>query len=255
VNLTDVALIINTHTHCDHIGGNQIIQQESGCEIALHTVGKYFMDTADDWSTWWRYFNQDAQFFKCTTALEEGDRVSLGPHEFQIIYTPGHASDGIVLYNRKNKILISSDTLWENDMPAMTLRIEGSTALFRLQESLEKLEALDVDIVFPGHGKPFSAFKKALYKCKKRIEKYMLDRSLIGQDLIKKLIVYTLLMKKSISEEALYAYLMHTCWYRETVDLYFNGEYEKKYNEILDLFITRRVVERKDGNLFTTVKP
>jgi hydroxyacylglutathione hydrolase len=110
VNLNDVSLIINTHTHCDHIGGNRIIQQRSGCDIALHKVGKHFIDTKDDWSTWWRYYNQEAEFFKCTKSLEDGDIVSLGPHKLQVIYTPGHASDGIVLYSSNEKFIISSDT-------------------------------------------------------------------------------------------------------------------------------------------------
>jgi glyoxylase-like metal-dependent hydrolase (beta-lactamase superfamily II) len=48
VNISDVSLIINTHTHCDHIGCNQIIQQKSGCDIALHKVGRYFIDTQDN---------------------------------------------------------------------------------------------------------------------------------------------------------------------------------------------------------------
>ena len=91
VNLTDVSLIMNTHTHCDHIGGNYLIQKKSGCDIALHKVGKHFIDTKDDWSTWWRYYNQEAAFFKCTQTLEDGDTVAIGPHKFQIIYTPGHA--------------------------------------------------------------------------------------------------------------------------------------------------------------------
>ena len=52
-----------------------------------------------------------------------------------------------MLYNSQEKILISSDTLWESDMAVMTLRIEGSRALFQMQESLEKLELLDVKIV------------------------------------------------------------------------------------------------------------
>ena len=45
-------------------------------------------------------------------------------------------------------------------MAAMTLRVEGSTALFRMLESLEKLESLDVKIVYPGHGQPFKKNKK-----------------------------------------------------------------------------------------------
>ncbi len=37
VKLPDISLIISTHTHCDHIGGNHRIQQKSGCDIALQS--------------------------------------------------------------------------------------------------------------------------------------------------------------------------------------------------------------------------
>ena len=255
VSLSDVSLIINTHTHCDHIGGNNIIQQKSGCEVALHKAGKYFIDTRDDWSTWWRYYNQEAAFFNCTQTLEDGEIVAIGPHKFQVIYTPGHASDGIVLYNSQEKILISSDTLWESDMAVMTLRVEGSSALFHMQKSLQKLETLDVKIVYPGHGKPFTNMKKAISTSKKRIEKYLLQRDAIGDDLIKKIIVYTLLMKKNMKANTFFHYLMDTHWFKETVDLYFNREYESKYNEIMRTFLERGVIKRKNGRLYTIVKP
>jgi len=255
VNLADVSLIINTHTHSDHIGGNNIIQQKSGCRIALHRAGKYFIDTRDDWSIWWRYYDQEADFFECSQGLEDGDVINIGPHEFQVIYTPGHASDGLVLYNRRDKILISSDTLWEDDVAVMTLRIEGSMALFNMLESLRKLESLDVERIYPGHGRPFSDIKKAIRKSKERIERYLGDRSLIGSDLIKKIIVYTLLMKRIIKENEFFPYLMGTYWFKETVDLYFNSEYEQKYNEIMNKFFDRGIVKLENGNLFSTVKP
>lgn len=254
VNLSDISLIINTHCHCDHVGGNKIIQEKSGCDIALHKVGKYFIDTRDDWSTWWKYYNQKADFFTCTKTVKDGNVLSIGPHEFQVIYTPGHASDGIVLYNRKEKVLISSDTLWENDMAVVTIRVEGSRALFSWQESLEKLEALDVKIVYPGHGKPFTDMQKAISKSKKAIESYMNNKE-IGTDLLKKIIVYTLLMNKTVEEETFFPQLMGTYWFRETVDLYFNSEYQAKYNEIMNGLFQRGIIKRKDGKLFTTVKP
>jgi hydroxyacylglutathione hydrolase len=255
VNLSDVSLIISTHTHCDHIGGNRIIQQKSGCDIALHEVGRYFIDTQDDWSTWWRYYNQEADFFAVTKTLEDGEPIAIGPYEFQVIYTPGHASDGIVLFNRREKILISSDTLWENDMAVMTLRVEGSRALFHMQESLENLESLDVKRVYPGHGRPFSDMKSAIAKSQEKLERYLSDRDTIGYDLIKKIIVYTLLMKKTTRENDFFPYLMNTHWFKETVDLYFNSEYEMKYIEIMNTFLERGVVKRKGGSLYTTVKP
>lgn len=255
VNLPDVSLIISTHTHCDHIGGNHIIQQKSGCEIALHEVGRHFIDTQDDWSTWWRYYNQEADFFTVTQTLQDGQMIAIGPHEFQVIYTPGHASDGIILYNSREKILISSDTLWENDSAVMTLRVEGSRALFNMRESIERLESLDVKRIYPGHGRPFSDMKSAIAKSKEKLERYIRDRDFIGNDLVKKILVYTLLMKKAIKENDLFPYLMDTYWFKETVDFYFNGEYEMKYDEIMNTFFERGVVQRKSGSLFTTVKP
>jgi len=76
VKLSDVELIVSTHCHCDHIGGNKRIQDQSGCDIALHKIGKYFIDTRDDWATWWQYYNQEAAFFDCTMALNDGDVLS-----------------------------------------------------------------------------------------------------------------------------------------------------------------------------------
>jgi hydroxyacylglutathione hydrolase len=255
VGISDIRQIINTHCHCDHIGGNRIIQEKSGCDISMHKVGKHFIDTQDDWSTWWKYYNQSADFFTCTRTLEDGEVIDIGPHRFKIIHTPGHASDGIVLYNEKEKVLISSDTLWENDLAVITIRIEGSTALFQMMESLEKLKSLDVNLVCPGHGAPFSDMKRAISKSKKRIEKYMSDKERIGDDLLKKIIVYTLLMKRIVEAETFFTYLMTTCWFKETVDLYFNSEYQLKYNEIINSFIQRDIIRHENQKFFTTVKP
>jgi hydroxyacylglutathione hydrolase len=255
VNLPDISLIISTHTHCDHIGGNNRIQQKSGCDIALHKVGKYFMDSRDDWSTWWRYYNQEAEFFKCTRSLEDGEMITLGPHQFQVLYTPGHASDGIVLYNRREKILISADTLWQTDMAAMTLRVEGSRALFHMLESLQKIEALDVQTVYPGHGRPFHDMPKAIDRSKQRIDNFLRHPENIGDDVLKKIIVYTLMMKKSMPADTLFGYLMDTYWFKETVDLYFKGQYEAKYDEVINSFLSRGIIRQENGSLSTTVKP
>jgi glyoxylase-like metal-dependent hydrolase (beta-lactamase superfamily II) len=255
VNVADTRLIISTHCHCDHIGGNKLIQDQSGCEIGIHKIGKHFIDTRDDWSTWWRYYNQQADFFNCAQELNDGDDILVGPHEFKVIHTPGHASDGIVLYNRKNRILISSDTLWENDVAVMTIRIEGSTALFRMMESYDKIESLDVKIIYPGHGGAFTDFKAALSKSRKKISNLIENRELVGSDILKKITVYTLLMRKAIAEEEFFALLMDTIWFRETIDLYFNGEYELKYDDVIENFIRRGIFRRQKGDLITVVKP
>jgi glyoxylase-like metal-dependent hydrolase (beta-lactamase superfamily II) len=255
VNLSDVRLIISTHCHCDHIGGNKLIQDRSGCDIALHKIGKHFIDAHDDWATWWNYFDQQADFFDCTLELNDGDTVAIGPHELKVIHTPGHAAEGIVLYSRKEKLLISSDTLWKNDMAVMNLRVEGSAALFHMLESLEKLESLDVQLVYPGHGPPFKDMRKAISKYRQRLNRFLNNRELIGLDLLKKIIIYTLMMHKIVDRDSFFEYLMQTHWYKETVDFYFNGEYQAKYEAIMKDFRKRGIVKEQGGQLFTSVKP
>lgn len=255
LKLSDVQLIISTHCHCDHIGGNKHIQDQSGCDIALHKIGKYFIDTRDDWATWWKYFGQEADFFDCTIALNDGDVVSIGPHEFTVIHTPGHAAEGIVLYNPSEKLLISSDTLWKNDMAVMTLRIEGSAAPFQMLESLEKLASLDVRKVYPGHGPPFKDMPKALAKTRKRLNHFLKHRDQIGLDLLKKIIIYTLMMRKTVKVDLFFDDLMQTRWYKETVDLYFNAEYRPTYDAIKKDFQKRGIVKTQNGSMFTTIKP
>ena len=253
IGFSDVRRIVNTHCHCDHVGGNRIIQEASGCGVAMHPIGRHFIHTKDDWATWWRYYDQDADFFKCTQSLEDGEVVSIGPHEFRVIHTPGHSADGMVLYHLEDKILISSDALWEADVPVMTLRVEGSRALFSALESLDCLAALDVRMVYPGHGGPFADVAGAIARARAKIKGYLDDRRRIGTDQIKKIMIYTLLMRASMPEDRFFGRLMDTIWFRETVDLYFAGAYRKKYEEILSGFMARGIVVSTNGFLSAAV--
>lgn len=255
VKLADVAQIIGTHTHCDHIGGNHRIQQQSGCDIALHKIGKHFIDTRDDWATTWKYYDHRAEFFRCTQSLEDGDTIQVGPHSFRVIYTPGHAADGIVLYHAEQKMLIASDTLWGKDMSVMTLRLEGSTALFQRLDALRRIEKLDVEAVYPGHGKPFGDFRAAVAKTRERIERFLIDRKWVGDDVLRKLLIFLLLMKKKIGEKELFPYLMSTHWFKETVDFYFDGDYEIKFQDMMRSFLTKGIVKQNDDGFYTIIKP
>ncbi|MBC2734974.1 MAG: MBL fold metallo-hydrolase [Desulfobacteraceae bacterium] len=255
LDLNRVALIINTHTHCDHVGGNDVIQKRSGCDIALHPRGAGYMRNRDDRSPWWSYYHQEAAFFQPTQILEDGQVVHVGPHAFEVIHTPGHASDGIVLYNRPTRILLSSDTLWERDFPVMTLAVEGDGAIENMMTSLAKLAGLAVDQVYPGHGAPFDDFQSALQRAVTRLERFQADPSRVGWDVIKKIFVYTIMMKRRVAIDTFFDQLMQTDWFPDTVDRYFSSGYRSIYDQVITEFHQRHIIKINGHDWVTTVRP
>ena len=251
----NIQRIVTTHCHCDHIGGHRYIQEQSGCRIVLHPVGKHFIDHRDDWSTWWRYYGQEAEFFNATDTIEDDSRLVIGPHEFRVFHTPGHAADMVVLYHPGEKLLLSSDALWENDMGVITQRVEGSAAVINSLASVSRLADLDVRRVYPGHGAAFSDFTGAVERTRDRLQRYLQSPTRVGQDVLKKIMVYTLLMHGSVSRPVFFDMLMATHWFPETVTLYFGGRFREKYDEVLEGLMESGAVHSRNDVLSTSVNP
>jgi hypothetical protein len=110
-------------------------------------------------------------------------------------------------------------------------------------------------VVYPGHGPPFRDMSKALSKTRKRLNHFLNHREQLGLDLLKKIMIYTLMMRKAVDNGSFFDDLMQTHWYKETVDLYFDGEYQAKYETIMKNFRKRGIVKEQDGKILTTVKP
>jgi hydroxyacylglutathione hydrolase len=255
VNPASVELIICTHSHCDHVGATRHIQEISDCEVAMHPIDKYFIETNNDWYTWWRYYDQEADFFPVHQALKEGDTIKLDDLELVVIHAPGHAAGLIALYCPQHEFLISSDAVWDGDFGTFTTRIEGLHVPFVQQQTLEKLDRLKLSTIYPGHGGRIDSPKEAIKKCRQRVESFLENPQRMGRDQIKKLIIYCLMMKDGFAEDAYFDYLMHTHWYPEVSDLYFQGKYREVYEDIIAELSGKQLVKRVKGKLVPTLDP
>ena len=82
--------------------------------------------------------------------VEEGDKISLSGSELTIISTPGHTPGSICLYNERDKLLFTGDTLFEAGWGRCDFKLGSEDALRR---SLSRLRTLPRDVVvLSGHG-------------------------------------------------------------------------------------------------------
>lgn len=94
------------------------------------------------------------------TFLEEGDVYRAGDYTFEVIETPGHDPWHICLYDRENRLMIVGDHVLERITPSISTWFPSYNALGAFLSSLDKVYDYDVDLVLPGHGKPFHGLRE-----------------------------------------------------------------------------------------------
>jgi glyoxylase-like metal-dependent hydrolase (beta-lactamase superfamily II) len=80
-------------------------------------------------------------------SLRDGEMIRMGNRVFEVIYSPGHSSDSICLYNQAEGVLFAGDS------PLLIRSREGNYEAGFLA-TLEKLCARDVRRIYFGHGPP-----------------------------------------------------------------------------------------------------
>jgi len=146
--LKPVALY-NTHTHVDHIVGNQFIASTYSMDPQFHKDGLVFYErfpvTAES-------FGMEAESQpKPGKFLKDGDIIKFGNSRLSVLYTPGHADGSVCFYNEKQKFVIVGDVLFNQSIG----RTDLPTGDFdTLQRSIhQRLFTLPEDVtVLSGHG-------------------------------------------------------------------------------------------------------
>lgn len=136
----DIDLIVNTHCHFDHVGGNDFFPN---AKIAIHKVDAIALRDPDSELTVSSLFGSIVRKHDVDIELEEGDKIA----NFEVINTPGHTKGGISLYD--GEILISGDTIFSNGGVG---RMDIGGSPIDMKESLMRLKELDVEYLLPGHG-------------------------------------------------------------------------------------------------------
>jgi glyoxylase-like metal-dependent hydrolase (beta-lactamase superfamily II) len=210
-----LARIVNTHCHSDHMGGNAAVQRAYGCPIALPVGEAALVARWDTKSLLLDYADQAADRFVADEILHPGQTHVWGDLAWQVLAAPGHDMGAAVFYNALHRILISGDALWENGFGFVMPPSLDPLALPATRSTLEMIAGLDVGIVIPGHGDPFTGVGAALERAFARMAALEADEGRIGRTALKALLTFSLLDRRRMPLSQLPDYVGRVGIYRD----------------------------------------
>lgn len=144
-----IKMIVNTHTHIDHVAGAVEAMEALGVGFYIHPEEEPVLQALPESAMRFPQFG-DVSVPDIEGYIEEGDEIEIGKLRAKVLHTPGHTWGSICLVIGDQ--VISGDTLFAGSVGRVDLT--GGTSMRELVRSIKtKLMVLpDTYKVHPGHG-------------------------------------------------------------------------------------------------------
>jgi len=158
-------VVLNSHTHNDHVGGNWEFDTVYGMDTDFtraNAMGSR-QDAQDELGTGMICGDLPKNFdsksyatrpWKVSRFLHDQDKIDLGGRTIEVVSAPGHTPDAISLLDRANGLLFTGDTYY----PAPIWLYRPETDLDQYVASVKRLAALapQIKLVLGQHNIPFA---------------------------------------------------------------------------------------------------
>jgi len=183
LSFEEINWIVVTHVHPDHFGLAAKLRELCGAKVIMHRAdaelihSRYadYRQLADETEAMLRANGvpaEEAGEMREATAwaaqfvtpiepdvvVEDGDTVSNGTFQLEVLHTPGHTPGHICLYDPRKRRLFCGDAVLFDSVPHVGIDPQsGGDPAKDYVESLRSLAERSVSFVFPGHGPVFNS--------------------------------------------------------------------------------------------------
>ena len=220
-------LLLNTHLHSDHCGGNALLQREYPAVRTLIPPGQAnAVAHWDDVALTYAPTGQTCERFRFDDVLHPGKQVRLGERHWQVHAAPGHDPHSIVLFEPETRVLISADALWENGFGVVFPELEGTAAFDEVADTLNLIEQLRPVWIIPGHGRVFGGegeVASALERARSRLDSFARDPAKHARHAAKVLLKFKLLELQQLPYAELEQWAFRTPYFDLVIARYFQA--------------------------------
>ncbi len=190
--------LINTHLHSDHCGGNAALQARYGCTTLIPATEADKVRIWDEGALSYQATGQQCERFGFDATLSPGDRLDMGGMVWLVLGAPGHDPHSLIFYCPAEGLLISADALWQNGFGVIFPELDGESGFAEARATLALVDTLDIRLVIPGHGAPFTDVKPALARATSRLDYLQADPVRNAENAIKVMLKFLLLERQQL---------------------------------------------------------
>lgn len=168
-------LLVNTHLHSDHCGGNRHLQTHFGCALHIPPGDWAAVQAWDEAALSYRATGQRCERFVPDGCLQPGQTLQVGGRRWTALAAPGHDPHTLIFFDAQDGVVITADALWERGFGIVFPELDGVAAFDEVAATLDLIEGLGARWALPGHGAAFSDIPAALVQARQRLAAFRAD--------------------------------------------------------------------------------
>ncbi|WP_029527455.1 MBL fold metallo-hydrolase [Polaromonas glacialis] len=209
-------VLVNTHLHSDHCGGNAALQVRYPVLQTWIPPGHAPQVAQwDDVALTYVPTGQLCPRFSFDQTLQPGTDIRFGAADWQIHAASGHDPHSLIFFEPVSRVLISADALWENGFGVVFPELEGANAFSEVAATLALIGRINPKTVIPGHGRIFSYTPGILGKAYQRLEAFTASPVRHARHAVKVLLKFKLLEVQRQSTTEFTQWAMATSYFQQ----------------------------------------